>query len=42
MEAGERVSAFLSDALWFDIGRPDDYARAQQMFDAAPQKFDYV
>jgi NDP-sugar pyrophosphorylase family protein len=27
----QRVSAYLSDCLWLDIGRPDDYARAQQL-----------
>jgi NDP-mannose synthase len=32
LEAGERVCAFPSDCLWLDIGRPDDYARAQQLF----------
>lgn len=26
-----RVCAYLSDCLWLDIGRPDDYARAQQL-----------
>jgi len=28
---GQRVSAYVSDCLWLDIGRPDDYARAQQL-----------
>jgi NDP-mannose synthase len=32
LENGERVCAFPSDCLWLDIGRPDDYARAQQLF----------
>jgi NDP-sugar pyrophosphorylase family protein len=32
LEKGERVCAFPSDCLWLDIGRPDDYARAQQLF----------
>jgi len=30
----ERVSAYLTDCLWLDIGRPDDYARAQQMVES--------
>jgi NDP-sugar pyrophosphorylase family protein len=32
LDNGERVCAFPSDCLWLDIGRPDDYARAQQLF----------
>jgi NDP-sugar pyrophosphorylase family protein len=39
LDAGERVCAFSSDCLWLDIGRPDDYARAQQLFDARKQDF---
>jgi NDP-mannose synthase len=34
LRAGERVSAYLTDCLWLDIGRPDDYARAQQLVDS--------
>lgn len=30
--AGERVCAYPSDCLWLDIGRPDDYAAAQELF----------
>lgn len=30
--AGEKVCAMPSDSLWLDIGRPDDYAKAQEMF----------
>jgi NDP-sugar pyrophosphorylase family protein len=29
---GERVCAYSTDCLWLDIGRPDDYARAQELF----------
>ncbi len=32
LAAGERVCAFPTDCLWLDIGRPDDYARAQELF----------
>ena len=32
--AGERVAAYRTDALWLDIGRPDDYAKAQELFTA--------
>ncbi len=36
IEAGEMVCAFpAGDTLWLDIGRPDDYARAQELFTAA-------
>jgi NDP-sugar pyrophosphorylase family protein len=30
--AGEKVCAMPSDCLWLDIGRPSDYAEAQQIF----------
>jgi NDP-sugar pyrophosphorylase family protein len=33
---GQRVSAYVTDCLWLDIGRPDDYARAQELI-AEPQ-----
>ena len=29
---GARVCAYPTDCLWLDIGRPDDYARAQELF----------
>jgi NDP-sugar pyrophosphorylase family protein len=32
ISAGEKVCAMPSDCLWLDIGRPDDYARAQEMY----------
>ena len=32
IEKGKRVCAFPCDCAWLDIGRPDDYARAQEMF----------
>lgn len=32
LAAGEHVHAHRNDALWLDIGRPDDYARAQELF----------
>ncbi len=40
LEAKERVCAFASDCLWLDIGRPDDYAHAQQLF--ADRKNDFI
>jgi NDP-mannose synthase len=39
LESGERVCAFPSDCLWLDIGRPDDYAQAQQLFSANKEAF---
>jgi NDP-sugar pyrophosphorylase family protein len=32
--AGEKVCAMPCDCLWLDIGRPDDYARAQEIYAA--------
>jgi NDP-sugar pyrophosphorylase family protein len=32
LASGQRVCAYLTDCLWLDIGRPDDYAVAQQLF----------
>lgn len=40
--AGEKVCAYPSDCLWLDIGRPDDYARAQKLFEAERDRFDRV
>lgn len=31
IEADRKVCAFPTDCLWLDIGRPDDYAKAQQL-----------
>jgi NDP-mannose synthase len=39
---GERVCAFPSDALWLDIGRPDDYARAQELYSRQRGDFELV
>ncbi len=38
----ERICAYLTDCLWLDIGRPDDYARAQELFDERREGFDLV
>jgi NDP-sugar pyrophosphorylase family protein len=35
---GERVCAFPSDSLWLDIGRPDDYAKAQALYQQAQEE----
>jgi NDP-sugar pyrophosphorylase family protein len=42
LKRGERVCAYPSDALWLDIGRPDDYARAQELFSQQRGDFDLV
>ena len=31
--AGEQVCAMPTDCMWLDIGRPDDYAQAQELFE---------
>ncbi len=40
--AGERVCSFSTDCQWLDIGRPDDYARAQELYADRPESFDRV
>ncbi len=40
LKHGERVCAYPSDCLWLDIGRPDDYARAQEIY--AEKKEDFI
>jgi NDP-mannose synthase len=37
--AGRKVSAYLPDCIWLDIGRPEDYALAQEMFSSSPEVF---
>jgi NDP-sugar pyrophosphorylase family protein len=39
---GERVCAYPADCLWLDIGRPDDYGRAQELFAEKKEAFDHV
>lgn len=41
LEAGQKVCAFPWDGYWLDIGRPDDYARAQKLFAERPQDFGF-
>ena len=33
IKSGERVAACDHEGLWLDIGRPEDYARAQELYD---------
>ncbi len=42
LSRGEEVCAFPADCLWLDIGRPDDYARAQKLFDERREEFERV
>jgi NDP-sugar pyrophosphorylase family protein len=42
ISAGERVCAFPTNCQWLDIGRPDDYARAQELYEEQPNTFDLV
>ena len=36
----QRVCAYVTDCLWLDIGRPDDYALAQQMVEDHKDRFE--
>lgn len=40
MKAGKKVLAFPFDGYWFDIGRQEDYVRAQEEFEALKEKLD--
>jgi len=39
MEAGKSVICRTQDCLWLDIGRPEDYATAQQLFEQKRELF---
>ncbi len=39
MGEGGEVRCFRSDCFWLDIGRPDDFARAQELYEQDPQLF---
>ena len=39
---GQRVCAYPADCQWLDIGRPDDYALAQQLFAEKQDSFERV
>lgn len=39
MAEGEQVSVYRNDAFWLDIGRPDDYALAQELYEADATRF---
>jgi NDP-sugar pyrophosphorylase family protein len=42
LERGERVCAYPTDCLWLDIGRPDDYAKAQELYSESKEASDRV
>lgn len=42
IQANEKVVSYVTDCLWLDIGRPDDYARAQELFGNRREEFDRV
>lgn len=39
VDAGEKVCAFPYEGLWLDIGRPSDYARAQELYSKTQPEF---
>lgn len=39
LEAGQPVYAYEASGVWLDIGRPDDYAKAQNLFAAQRTTF---
>lgn len=42
IQANEKVVSYVTDCVWLDIGRPDDYARAQELFSQRREDFDRV
>lgn len=38
-EAGRRVSCYHEDCFWLDIGRPDDYRLANELYEKRPEEF---
>ncbi len=42
LEAGEKVVSYASDDMWLDIGRPDDYAAAQELYAEHREELDVV
>jgi len=39
LRGGEKVCAWPCEGLWLDIGRPSDYARAQELYSTRPTAF---
>ena len=42
LAAGEKVCAMTTECMWLDIGRPDDYAAAQELFAQKRERFELV
>ena len=39
INAGERVVGYTFDGYWMDLGRPDDYAQANEDFARMREQF---
>ena len=39
IECDEHVNIYQNDAFWLDIGRPEDFAQAQDIFEREPELF---
>jgi len=39
LEGGQKVACYQNEDIWLDIGRPEDYAQAQQVFETHRKKF---
>lgn len=37
--SSQKVACYVEDCDWIDIGRPEDYARAQELFEVKPEHF---
>jgi NDP-sugar pyrophosphorylase family protein len=37
--AGDRIATCLHEGFWLDIGRPEDYGRAQDLYESNPALF---
>lgn len=42
LKEGQKVCAYPTDCMWLDIGRPDDYAQAQELFKDKREAFDVL
>jgi NDP-sugar pyrophosphorylase family protein len=42
LQDGQKVCAWHADCQWLDIGRPDDYARAQELFGDGRAQFESI
>jgi NDP-mannose synthase len=42
LDRGEKVCAYPTECRWLDIGRPDDYARAQELFADERERYEHV